>query len=225
VFAEGETLDFCQFVVRKQNLQALTHDMSIADSIATQRLALYDTELPESDMSRERLREGFRPAKVRVLFVGESPPASGRFFYARDSGLYRAMREAFHVADASVNDDNFLAVFRTSGCYLVDLCADPVDRLGAWERRAACSAGEVRLTATIAELRPAVIGILLKSIASNVGNSIALAGWRGEVIQLPYPGRWVHHRKAFVEMLGPVIAGERDRRRLCPGVLPDIPGK
>jgi hypothetical protein len=29
---------------------------------------------------REILRRSFRPARVRVLFVGESPPASGRFF-------------------------------------------------------------------------------------------------------------------------------------------------
>ena len=31
--------------------------------------------------------------RVRVLFIGESRPASGRHFHARDSGLYRAVRE------------------------------------------------------------------------------------------------------------------------------------
>jgi hypothetical protein len=31
--------------------------------------------------ARERLRRHYPPARVRILFVGESPPASGRFFY------------------------------------------------------------------------------------------------------------------------------------------------
>lgn len=142
-----------------------------------------------------------------MLFVGESPPASGRFFYARDSGLYRAMRDAFQAADPLLNDENFLAAFQASGCYLVDLCADPVDRLDAKARRTACAAGEESLARTIAELQPAVIAILLRSIGQNVGNAIALAGWRGEPIQLPYPGRWVRHRKAFIDIVTPVIGG------------------
>ena len=53
----------------------------------------------QTDMSarrqRERLRQQFRPEAVRLLFIGESPPASGRFFYHGDSGLYRAIREVF----------------------------------------------------------------------------------------------------------------------------------
>jgi hypothetical protein len=163
--------------------------------------------------SREALRRSFRPVRVRVLFIGESPPASGRFFYARDSGLYRAMREAFRA-----DDENFLAAFQASGCYLVDLCAEPVDRMEAKARRAACLAGEESLARTIAELQPAVIGVLLRSIRQNVADAIARAGWVGEVIQLPYPGRWIRHRKAFIGILAPVIAplfieGGTDRRR------------
>jgi hypothetical protein len=166
--------------------------------------------VPENDSnrhSREKLRQSFRPGRVRVLFIGESPPASGRFFYARDSGLYRAMRDAFQAADASISDENFLAAFQASGCYLVDLCADPVDRLEAKARRGACVAGEESLARTIAELQPAVIGVLLRSIGQNVANAISRAGWQGELIQLPYPGRWVRHRKAFTDIVTPVIGG------------------
>lgn len=36
---------------------------------------------------REILRRAWRPVEVQLLFVGESPPFSGRFFYQRDSGL------------------------------------------------------------------------------------------------------------------------------------------
>jgi hypothetical protein len=141
-----------------------------------------------------------------VLFVGESPPASGRFFYARDSGLYRAMLEAFQAVDAAIGDENFLAAFQASGCYLIDLCCDPVDRLEAKARRTACAAGEELLAETIAELQAATIGVLLRSIGQNVASAIARAGWHGEVIQLPYPGRWVQHRKTFIETITPVIS-------------------
>ncbi len=77
-----------------------------------------------------------------MLFIGESPPASGRFFYHRDSGLYRATCDAFQIIDPAINDENFLAAFQAMGCYLIDLCPDPVDRLDPPSRRAACRAGE-----------------------------------------------------------------------------------
>jgi hypothetical protein len=63
------------------------------------------------------------------LFIGEAPPASGRFFYNRDSGLYRPLRDAFHYLDDSINDENFLSAFQAAGCYLIDLCSD---RLTGW---------------------------------------------------------------------------------------------
>ena len=38
----------------------------------------------------EQLRESYRPEKVEFLFVGESPPPSGKkFFYAGNSRLFR----------------------------------------------------------------------------------------------------------------------------------------
>lgn len=66
---------------------------------------------------RETLRERFLPKKVRILFVGEAPPASGRFFYSANSGLYRAMRDAFKSADPRIDDQNFLRRFQALGCY------------------------------------------------------------------------------------------------------------
>lgn len=154
---------------------------------------------------RERLRQKFRPAAVRLLFIGESPPASGRFFYRRDSGLYRAMREAFQVIDPSITDSTFLTVFQESGFYLFDLCPEPVDHLSATERRDACRRAEGNLSRVIDRLQPAMIATLLRSIESNVLASIAAAHWRGSVLHLPYPGRWKHHREAFLRELVPTI--------------------
>jgi len=70
---------------------------------------------------RETLRESFRPKRIRILFIGEAPPASGRFFYSANSGLYRAMRDAFRTVDPQIDDENFLSLFQALGCYLTDL--------------------------------------------------------------------------------------------------------
>src|SRR5262245_35451556 len=106
---------------------------------------------------REKLRRAFRPASVRLLFVGESPPASGRFFYSQNSGLYFAMLAAFRQADPAINDENFLARFEAMGCYLIDLCPDPVDRLDSKARETARRASEASLSRRIANLHPAAI--------------------------------------------------------------------
>jgi hypothetical protein len=154
---------------------------------------------------RERLRLSFQPRRVRLLFIGESPPASGRFFYSANSGLYRAMRMAFQAADTNVSDENFLAVFRSRGCYLTDLSHEPIDHLDPPLRRALRSNGERSLARVINRLQPEIIAPVLRSIARNVEAATARANWQGEVLQFPYPGRWSRHRDAFIEALVPVI--------------------
>ena len=154
---------------------------------------------------RERLRRRYRPARIRLLFIGESPPASGRFFYRQDSGLYRAIRDTFRLVDPSVTDDTFLEIFQNSGCYLIDACAGPVDHLDARARRAACLACEPALARTIRQLEPAAIVTLLKSIRDNVRRAAADAGWHGPILELPYPGRWISYRKIFRERLVPQL--------------------
>jgi Uracil DNA glycosylase superfamily len=167
--------------------------------------------------SRERLRRRYRPEDIRLLFIGESPPASGRFFYQRDSGLYRAVRDAFRAADPSITDDCFLEIFKSTGCYLIDVCAGPVDHLDIRSRRSACLAGEPALARKIRQLRPAAIVTLVKSIRDNIRRAADRAGWRGPILEVPYPGRWASHRKVFLELLAPrlekLVAAPRSRRR------------
>jgi hypothetical protein len=161
---------------------------------------------------RERLRRTFRPARLRLLFIGESPPASGRFFYRRNSGLYRAMSDAFRVIDPSINDENFLTAFQEAGCYLVDLCPEPVDQLDSKSRRSVCRAGEELLSGKIARLRPAMIATLLRSIEGNVTRAASHVDWHGPFIHLPYPGRWSRHKDTFVDTLAPTISVLTRRR-------------
>ncbi len=150
---------------------------------------------------QENLRRRYRPARLRLLLIGESPPASGRFFYPKDSGLYRAARDVFRVVYASITDDNFLEAFREAGCYLIDLCADPVDKMSPKERRAKCVASEAWLARRIVTLQPEAIATVVRTIEDNVQRAITRAGWSGPVLRLPYPGRWARNRTLFVEAL------------------------
>lgn len=164
--------------------------------------------------SHERLRRRYQPAEIRLLFVGEAPPASGRFFYRQDSGLYRAIRDAFCSVDPLATDDRFLRTFQKAGCYLIDACAEPVDHLDSRSRRAACLASEPFLSRRISRLQPAAIVILLRSIQSNVRRAAECAGWRGSIFDLPYPGRWLRHREMFLRTLAPQL---KDRLGLPSG--------
>ncbi|HSS96052.1 MAG TPA: uracil-DNA glycosylase family protein [Terriglobales bacterium] len=153
------------------------------------------------NLSREQLRRRYRPDRVRVLFIGEAPPASGRFFYRGDSGLYRAVRDTFVRAFPGLEDANFLQWFCEHECYLVDLCGTPVDRLDQKNRRKTCTNGEARLGRIIRQLQPEAIVTLVRSIAPNVRRAQQRAKWNRPYIELPYPGRWLRHRIEFGKQL------------------------
>lgn len=154
---------------------------------------------------RETLRESFRPSRIRILFVGEAPPASGRFFYSANSGLYRAMRDVFRRVNPRIDEDNFLSEFQASQCYLIDLCPKPVDRMDPESRRRARRAAERHLSEKLIRLRPEKIAPVLRSIASHVANAASMANWHGEILELPYPGRWHQHRLEFFKALDPKL--------------------
>ena len=119
------------------------------------------------------------------------------------------MREVFQVAD-----EDFLKAFQSAGCYLIDLCPEPVDHLAPQLRRAICRANEPSLATAIAKLQPAKIATLLRSIEDNAKQSVHLAGWQGPLIHLPYPGRWSKHRKVFAEALEPIVRSLHQPRPL-----------
>lgn len=162
---------------------------------------------------RERLRRHYRPSPVRILFVGEAPPASGRFFYQADSGLYRAMRDTFVTAFPFLSESEFLNSFRSLGCYLVDLCGQPVDQMPRDARQCACRSGEIRLAGMIRRLKPKIIIAIVKSIGVNVRRARDRAGWSGPYLELPYPGRWHRQRIEFERRLVPLLLERLARPR------------
>lgn len=166
--------------------------------------------------TRERLRQRYRPHRVRILFVGEAPPASGRFFYHADSGLYRAVRDTFLAAFPGMRSAHFLDSFRSLGCYLVDLCGMPVDRMNPRSRQRACLAGEASLSRRIRRLRPKIIVTVVRSIGINVRRAEQHANWSGPHFELPYPGRWHRYRREFRRKLVSVLRANLRQNRFIP---------
>jgi hypothetical protein len=77
----------------------------------------------------EATRRAFKPQKIMTLFVGESAPASGDFFYYGTSAMTRYMRQAFEGAFGLTDD--FLASFKAFGWYLDDLVLVPAGLSGS----------------------------------------------------------------------------------------------
>jgi hypothetical protein len=77
----------------------------------------------EKGDSHERSREAaphLSPLAITTLFLGESPPHDGTFFYKQDSLLYHRMKESFGAAS------NFLPTFQAKGLFLDDLVLYPI---------------------------------------------------------------------------------------------------
>src|SRR3990172_926687 len=78
------------------------------------------------DKILEKLRLYYKPARIVLLLVGESPPPHKGFFYDADSPegqLSRNTRRAFEdvFGVQLINRTDFLNHFKRKGCYLYDL--------------------------------------------------------------------------------------------------------
>jgi hypothetical protein len=139
------------------------------------------------------------PAKVRVLFVGESAPAGLTFFYSGNSTLFRQVRKVFDEVEATegLSSNAFFERFRDLGFYLDDLCLEPINDLPDAERVAQRVAAEPALAARIATYEPEVVIAIGKTTAApSVQSALLQSGLRARFEVLPFPGR-PEHQKAF----------------------------
>ena len=128
--------------------------------------------------SIEQLRIEYKPKEVNVLFIGESPPQSGKFFYKEDSILYKYTREVFNLVYKEKYTTEFLEFFKSFGCYLDDLCHYPINNKSD-EKRFAFRKQEIPSLATrIKEMQPKAIVIVMQGIEQYVQEAITLSGLR-----------------------------------------------
>ncbi len=152
----------------------------------------------------EAIRQSFKPDKIRLMLIGESPPASGRFFYL-SSGMTKFTSLAFEKAHRVkfTNNSDFLKYFKACGCHLDDLSHIPVNNLDRPKREKQLGDSVEALSQRIREANPPVIVICLRKIEGYVQEAINKSGCSPEVFTLPYPGHG--HQEKYIEGLAAII--------------------
>jgi hypothetical protein len=145
----------------------------------------------------EELRASYRPDRITTLFVGESAPASGRFFYSANSSLYHAMRRAFG------GETTFLEDFKTRGFYLDDLVREPVNKLARQERSRLRWASIDGLSERLTQYRPTAVVIVMRAIKPMIRDAMRKAGILYEPFCAPHPafGNWTRFHSAMTEII------------------------
>ncbi len=140
-------------------------------------------------MDTETLRKSYKPDRIKLLFIGESPPRSGNFFYNKGS-LTNFTSRAFEKVFGRVFSDtqSFLIFFRLSGCYLEDICLEPVDKLPPKERTMMLKGSVEYFSVRLKEYSPVAIVIVLKRIESHVKKALRKADICCPIYTLPFPG-------------------------------------
>jgi hypothetical protein len=114
----------------------------------------------------EKTRTDHRPPRITTLFVAESAPLGGTFFYYGNGHLGRYLRRS--IEEVLAGDGGFLERFKSYGWYLDDLVPAPVNHLTPRDRKAAHLGAAQDLQRRIAEYRPVAIVCLLRSIGAIV---------------------------------------------------------
>ncbi len=137
-------------------------------------------------------REKYMPVRVRVLFVAESPPNSGSFFYFRRTNgrdnLFRETMRALGFWKVGVpmrkdmDKTGLLGEFRSRGFYLIDVCGTPVDKLPPTLRSKRVVQGLEPLLEQVRRLRPRRVLVVKVSIYDKVKAALAAAGFAGRLV-------------------------------------------
>ena len=154
----------------------------------------------------ERLRESYKPEKIKILFVGESAPAGGAFFFDGNPIQFTTnIRKTFEMALDVTFEDNkeFLNYFKDKQCYLDDLCLEPVNHLPPAERAMMLRDSVEPLSERLRDMNPDVIIISMRSIEHYVHDAIVLSDVTSKVVVTPFPG--MGHLLQFREIVIPIL--------------------
>src|ERR1700722_1632945 len=160
----------------------------------------------------EELRKSFRPGLITTLFVGESAPASGRFFYSGDSSLFHAMKRAFG------SREKFLGDFKKKGFYLDDLVLTPINKLERHERLRQRQEAVPELAKRLVEYKPEAVVVVMRAILPTVLRAMRIAGMPYEPFCVPHPafGNWARFSNAMKEIIDSLpVADGGDQKELA----------
>jgi len=153
----------------------------------------------------EILREKYKPEKIRILFVGESPPKREFFYEAKGSNLGRATKEAFEKTSQKEFESyqEFLEFFKSQGCYLVDLFQERGKKI-IYATEEEKEEAEKQLTEFIAKHKPEIVVAVLKRICKHVEKAVKETGVSVEVRCLLFPNKGKNREeyiKGLIEIL------------------------
>ena len=113
----------------------------------------------------EEARLKYKPTYVKALFIGESRPVGGKFFFNENSNLYFATEKAFNQV-SSVNFN--CEMFKKYGCWLYDVCNVPVNNLPLSEKKQLIRKGIPALKKILCELNPEYVIVIKKGDFGNI---------------------------------------------------------
>ena len=145
-------------------------------------------------------RARYKPDKVEVLLIAESPPSSGGYFYSETTigkdHLFRETMKAlnFWPVDRPMrrgcDKRPMLKKFGSIGFFLIDTCELPVDKLEPRQRRLSTIQGASTLPHRVRELHPSQILIVKKTVFKPAWQSLSEAGFGEKILNtkpLPFP--------------------------------------
>jgi len=153
----------------------------------------------------EKLRSSYRPRHITTLFVGESPPHSGAFFYKDDSQLCHEMKKAF--GDSA----SFLSEFQVNGFFLDDLVLYPINHMEGAERNEHRWKGVPSLAQRMKNYQPSTVIALMCAIKPMVIEAICKAGLSHvQLYVTPFPshGNQKRFRAKMAEVMPKILNRE-----------------
>lgn len=149
----------------------------------------------------EPLRASFRPKKINILFVGESAPAGGAFFYKGYGQVHDELRRVLLPFIGS--QPSFLTAFHDSGLYLDDLVLEPVNWMSSKERKALHKANSSALAERLQAYRPSAVIAFMKAIQQPVEEATRQANLDCPCYTVSFPGNG--RQKEFREGLARIL--------------------
>jgi len=164
-----------------------------------------------------RARNKYRPTKVNVLFIAESPPSSGGYFYAEKTiGKDHLLRETMKALKLwpvdrpmmkGCDKRPMLKQFRSLGFFLIDTCELPVDKMPPRQRRLSTIQGASTLPNRVKELDPGRILIVKKTVFNPARHALSIAGFEDRILNkrsLPFPSHG--NQRRFRRMLRRLVS-------------------
>ena len=154
----------------------------------------------------EKIRYNYKPDKVKILFVGESRPISGKFFYIDDTQLYLQTKEVFDLLVENFTREKF----KDLGCWLYDVCEEPINQYNEQISCERATKMEIirknipRLKNIINKISPENIIIVKKGLLSKVVLSEILKICNDiNVFNLPFPscGNQIKYKEGLVNIM------------------------